>query len=342
MKTSQPVAVIIPNWNGAKRLRGCVPSLLKQSYENFTIIVVDNGSKEDDSVELLERLTGKHKSVVTLRNAENGGFTGGVNPGIRWALMHGFDAIALLNNDAVVDKDWLKELVRVLETKSDVGIATGLLLHADGKTIDSTGDWLSTWGLSFPRNRNDPVHKAPDEGYVFSASGGASLYRSSLLKTIGIFDERYFAYYEDVDISFRAQLSGSKVFYNPKAVAYHGQGETSRSMPGFTVQQTFRNLPILLFKNLPASLFWPVLPKFCLAYVLFLGNAVRHGQARPAFKGYTQSIPLVFGVLLKARRDIRRQRSVSVKSIRQSLWPDLPPEQTGLRKFRAFFIRSKA
>lgn len=340
-QSSQSVAVVVPNWDGAERLKKCIPALLKQSYDNFTIVVVDNGSGGDNSVELLEELAATHGNFVMLRNASNLGFTGGVNPGIRWALMHDFDAIALLNNDAVVDGYWLEELVKILETTPDAGIATGLLLHADGKTIDSSGDWLSVWGLSFPRNRGDKASEAPEAGYVFSASGGASLYRKSLFRNIGIFDDNYFAYYEDVDISFRAQLSGQKVFYTPTAIAYHGQGETSRGMPGFTVKQTFRNLPLLIFKNLPASLFWLVLPRFCVAYLLFLANAIRHGQVKPAFTGFIQSFGLVFNALRHTRPTIQRKRNVSVKTIRSLLWPDLPPEQTGLRKFRSIFTGGK-
>lgn len=335
------IAVIIPNWNGAERLQKCLASLLRQTYKKVTIVVVDNNS-QDGSAALLEKIAAKHHNITVLRNAKNLGFTGGVNTGIRWALGRNIDAIALLNDDAIADKHWLEELARALARQPDAGIAVGTILHADGKTIDSTGSQLSIWGLPFPVNRGHDPQEVGDAGYVFSASGGASLYRNSTFKAVGLFDDRYFAYHEDDDFSFRAQLSGLKVFYTPKAIVYHGQGETSKAIPGFTVQQHFRNSPLLLAKNLPASLFWLVLPRFFLAYSLFLANAIRNDKAKPALKGWLQSFALVIDAVWHDRRAIQKRRNVSAREIRDMLWPDLPPDQTGIRKLRSMIIRSKA
>ena len=246
------LAVIVINWNGIEDTLLCVDSLLKQTHKTLQIIVVDNGST-DNSKQLLEKKQSEvgEERLTTIYLPHNTGFTGGVNTGINYALARNFDGIALFNNDAVADKNWLKELADSLFKQPKTGIATGLLLHEDSKTIDSTGDWYSLWGLPFPRSRNEPPKNAPKAGYVFSGSGGASLYRPEMLEEIGIFDNHYFAYYEDVDISFRAQLAGWQVFYNPKAVAYHKQGATSSKLSGFTVQQTFKNLPMLFIKNVP-------------------------------------------------------------------------------------------
>lgn len=335
------IAVVIPNWNGAVRLRKCLSSVFKQTYRQMTVVVVDNGSR-DGSIELLEQFAAQHSNLVTLHNAKNTGFTGGVNTGIRWALGHNFDAVALLNDDAVADKHWLSELAKVLKEKPDVGIATSLILHADGKTIDSSGSQLSMWGLPFPHNRDHGTDDAAEEGYIFGASGGASLYRSAVFKSVGLFDDRYFAYYEDDDLSFRSQLSGLKVFYTPKAIVYHGQGETSKGIPGFTIRQSFRNLPLLIMKNVPAMLLWRILPRFALAYFLFLANAVLGGRAKPALQGWLQSFSLVFDALLRDRGTIQKKRNISKHELWSMLWHDLPPDQTGLRKFRSFFIRSKS
>jgi GT2 family glycosyltransferase len=233
------VLIVVLNWNGIKDTEKCLDSLLAQSYRRFKILVVENGSI-DDSLERLRILEKKHDNISVAANKVNKGFAGGVNTGITYALRNEYDAVALFNNDAVADKDWLSELVKALDQK-ETSIATGLLLHEDGKTIDSTGDFYSIWGMPFPRNRKDAFEEAPDSGYVFSGSGGASLYRTSLFKQIGLFDESFFAYYEDVDVSFRAQLAGHKVFFTNKAIAYHKQGATSSKVPGFTVYQTFKN-----------------------------------------------------------------------------------------------------
>src|SRR5207253_2984925 len=144
-------------------------------------------------------------------------------------------AIALFNNDAVADKNWLQSLVNTMSANSEVGIATSKLLLEDKKHIDSTGDFYSIWGMPLPRGRNqldNGQFDKPEE--VFGATGGASLYRAKMLNEIGLFDEKFFAYYEDVDISFRARLAGWKVYYQPKAIAYHGLSKTSSRHPNLS------------------------------------------------------------------------------------------------------------
>lgn len=327
------VAVIVLNWNGINDTLTCLDSLRNQTYENFSIVVVDNGSS-DSSVKQLKEYKLKHESITILYNKSNLGFAGGVNTGINFALKNSFDSIALLNNDAIVDPDWLKALVD--NSKDGIGIVTGLLLRDDGLTIDSTGEQYSMWGLAFPNNRNKKLAKAPQAGLVFGATGGASLYRADLFQTIGLFDETFFAYYEDADISFRAQLAGYKVYYTPKAIAYHKQGATSAKIPGFTVYQAFKNLPLLFLKDVPAGLLIPVGARFYLAYWLMLGNAIIKGSGWPALKGAVASVWFGFGALAK-RRTIQKHKKASTSYIRSILWPDLPPDQTGMRKFRRIF-----
>lgn len=329
------VCVVVLNWNGVDDTLQCLDSLLAQTYTPFHVLVVDNGSV-DDSVELLQSYQAKHSSNITLvLNKTNLGFAGGVNTGIRWALERDYAYIALFNNDATAKKTWLKELVSGVSS-DEIGVSTGLLLHEDGSTIDSSGDWVSHWGLSFPRSRGESAEEAPESGFVFSASGGASLYRTALFRDIGLFDEDFFAYYEDVDVSYRAQLAGWKVRYTPKAVAYHKQGATSSKIPGFTVYQTFKNLPLLFIKNTPLRLIPHVGVRFYLAYFLMLGNAIFKGSAIPALKGFFVGGILSLKKLMFERPGIQRSKKVSADYIRSLMWNDLPPEQTGLRKFRRF------
>lgn len=330
------LAVVVLNWNGADIIEKCLESLLKQSYKDYKIIVVDNNS-QDNSHEVLEKIAKKHSEKIhIIYNSKNSGFAGGVNIGIKYAIVGGYNGVALFNSDAVAEENWLKNLARVLSSKKDVGIATGLLLHEDGKTIDSTGDWYSKWGLSFPRNRDDIAEKAENSGYVFSGSGGASLYRIDTMKQIGLFDETFFAYYEDVDVGFRAQLAGWKVYYTKSAVAYHEQGGTSKKIPGFTIQQTFRNLPMLYIKNVPRGFLINIGVRLLLAYWLMLLNTMRHGNFFYAVKGWLLSIVLLPLALLK-RYSVQRSKKVDKKYLQNILWQDLPPEQTGMRKFRKIF-----
>lgn len=326
------VAIIVLNWNGIKDTLDCLCSLQNQSYNKFTIVVVDNGST-DNSHELLSKYQSKHtENVEVVYNPHNFGFAGGVNTGIEWALNEDFEYIALFNNDATADKDWLEKLVDAIQPK-EVGISTGLLLLGDGKTIDSTGDWYSIWGLPFPRNRGDKTEKAPDAGFVFSGSGGASLYKTEMLRSIGLFDEDFFAYYEDVDISFRAQLAGWKVAYEPSAIAYHKQGATANKISGFAVYQTFKNLPLLFIKNVPRGLLFPIGIRLYFAYWMMFFNAVAKCNGKSAVKGAWMSFILGFKKIGE-RHEIQKNKQVSTKYIKSMLWNDLPPEQTGLRKLR--------
>ena len=329
------VLIVVLNWNGIKDTEKCLDSLLKQDYKHFNILVVDNGSI-DGSLERLRQIEKKNDNISLAVNKTNKGFAGGVNVGIKYALKKEYDAVALFNNDAEADENWLSELVKGLNQKG-TSISTGLLLHEDGKTIDSSGDYYSSWGMPFPRNRGNKTDEAAESGYVFSGSGGASLYRTGLFKEIGLFDESFFAYYEDVDVSFRTQLAGHKIYYTSKAIAYHKQGATSKKIPGFTVYQTFKNIPLLYTKNVPAGLLFPIGVRLFLLYVLIFGNAVKNGAGIPALKGWLASIGYFWTRAIWLRSSIQRYKKVPTSYINSIIVHDLPPEQTGLRKFRKVF-----
>jgi GT2 family glycosyltransferase len=333
--TTKRVGIVILNLNGIDDTLECLESVQSQKYRDYKILLIDNGSK-NNSVKILKKYQSNHKENTELVILpKNIGFTGGVNTGIEWALKNGFDYVALVNNDLILDKNWLGILVGASD-EPEVGICTGLLLHRDGKTIDSTGDWYSIWGLPFPRNRNENTEKAAKDGFVFSASGGASLYKTSLLKEIGMFDQDFFAYYEDTDISFRAQLAGYKVKYSKTAVAYHKQGETSKKMPGFAVYQTFKNLPLLFIKNVPRGLLFKIGVRFYFAYLMIYLNAIKNGSGIPATKGLAKGF-LLFFKKLGERRHIQANKKVASSYINGMLWQDMPPDQTGLRKLRKLF-----
>lgn len=337
-------AIVIPNWNGIDEVGASIKSLRNQTMA-VTVIVVDNGSV-DGSREMIEK---DFPDVVLLPQPKNLGFAGGVNKGITYALEHDFQYIGLFNSDAAANPEWAETLVKTLIDEPGAGIATGLLLHGDGKTIDSTGDWYSIWGLPFPRGRGKLTESADKAGPVFSGSGGASIYRASLFKKIELFDETFFAYYEDVDISFRAQLAGFTVAYEPAAIAFHERGSASVRMgatrqtsetkvSGFTIYQTFKNLPLLYLKNVPSGLLTKIGVRFYCAYFLILANAIKNGYGASALKGLGKSLMLLPHAL-RERTRIQDSKSVSANYIQSILWPDLPPDQTGLRKFRRIFTR---
>lgn len=329
---SQKVYVVIPNWNGADRIASCLDSLKSQSQKH-TIIVVDNGSV-DDSVKIIKQ---NYPEAVLIRHKKNKGFAGGVNAGIRYAIKHQAEYVALLNNDAVADKNWLKRLVSFLEEQPKTGIATSKICDAKKTHLDSTGDIYTIWGLPYPRGRGEPyTHKYDNETWVFGASGGASLYRIKMLQQIGIFDEDFFAYYEDVDLSFRAQLAGWKVAYTPGAEVYHEISATSSRIKGFATYQTLKNLPMLMWKNVPFPLILRVFPRFVLVYFSICVSALSRGLFMPVFKGVFMSI-ILLPKKLAQRNKIQRRRKVSVDYINSIITHDLPPNAHKLRGLRKLF-----
>lgn len=334
------LAIIVLNWNGADDTLNCVESLQQQTLRP-EIIIVDNNSS-DDSVERFEDhiKSQKKDAPILIKNSQNLGFAGGINTGLIYAKEHNFEYIGVLNPDAIADKKWCRAIVDELSTHLDCGIATGIMQRRDGKTLDTTGDLYTTWGLPGPRNRDEPIENAPSKpGEVFGATGGGAIYRAAIFDDIDMFDEDFFMYYEDVDLSFRAQLAGWKVRFTPEAIAYHKVGASSKKVPGLAVYNTFKNLPLVFIKNVPRQLFWYIGLRFFLTYWLIFASAVRHGNGWPAFKGMLASIirkPAAY----KKRLNIQKNRKVSVNYIRSIIHSGPLPNQTGLLKFRKFFIRN--
>jgi GT2 family glycosyltransferase len=322
-------SVVIPNWNGADRIGSCLDSLLSQSLKH-NIIVVDNCSV-DDSIAIIEK---NYSQVHLIKHDKNKGFAGGVNAGIIHSIKEGSDFVALLNNDAESDRNWLRNLVNFLNDTPSAGIATSKIYDDKKIRLDGTGDLYTIWGLPYPRGRGEPGgEQYDDEKWVFGASGGASLYRVKMLEEIGLFDERFFAYYEDVDLSFRAQLAGWKVGYVPDAIVYHQIGATSSAIKGFTTYHTLKNLPLLLWKNIPWALMPKVWPRLVLAYAGFVVSALSRGQFLPVIKGLVMGI-IYWPLSLVQRYRIQSRRKVPVSYIDSIITHDLPPNAAKLRSLR--------
>lgn len=318
---SSKIFVVIPNWDGEDWLAECLDSLLAQS-QKCVIVVVENGST-DRSAEILASYG---KKITVLPQDKNLGFAGGVNVGMRYALKHGAEYIALFNNDAVADKLWLSSLVSTAEQHPRVGIVAAKILHMNGKTLDSTGDFYTIFGLPFPRGRGMTDKGQYDDQFeIFGASGGASLYRAAMLREIGLMDEDFFAYYEDVDISFRAQFADWQVRFEPTARVYHRISATSSRISGFSSYQTAKNFPILYLKNMPGWLFWKYLPRAVYWYVRMMAARVVKGGFWPFIKGWLKFLTLMPRKLVE-RREVQRQRIVSTQYIDSILYHGRPPK----------------
>lgn len=301
-------------------LEDCLRSLQAQTTE-LEVVVVDNGST-DGSQQLVKN---DFKDVHLIELPENTGFTGGVNTGIEYAIKKGAEYVLLLNNDAVADKTWAHELLKTAGSHSEAGIVTSKFMRIDKKHIDSTGDFYTVWGLPFPRGRNE-IDKGQydDAREVFGGSGGASLYRTSMLKEIGLFDQDYFAYFEDVDISFRAQLAGWRVLYEPAAIAYHHVGATSSKMGDFARFHMAKNFMLVYARNMPTKLYLKYLPLFSLQFIRFGLSSTIHGKPHIFLRGVGSALRL-HGNNVRKRKEIQSSRKVEVAYIDSILSHHLPP-----------------
>lgn len=315
------IAVIIPNLNGVDLIAECLKSLQKQTHP-AEIIVVDNGST-DDSVSLIEK---EFPDITLIKLDKNYGFAGGVNAGIRMALKKNYDAVAVFNNDAVADKNWLKNLVNALSIDNRIGAAGSKQLLPDGKHIDATGNAYTIWGLPFPRGRNQ-IDKGQydDQRDIFSAPGGASLYSASMLKDVGLFDERFFAYLEEDDLSFRTRLAGWRIVYEPSARVFHAVSTTSKKLGSFTRFHSTKNFHLLYLKNMPGWLFWKYLPLVALQSFRLALGALMHRQLLTHLRGYFAAVWLIPHAL-RERGRIQRSRKASISEVDGWLYHGRPPK----------------
>lgn len=303
------VSVVIPNWNGKRFLAGCLDSLSMQSYRDLEVIVVDNGSS-DGSVELL---TQQYPQVKIARFETNTGFSVAVNRGIRESAG---EFIALINNDTVVDSDWLKYMVLAMREHSDIGsCGCKMLAYDDHSLLDGAGDGYRRGGLP-----GRIGHREKDTGqfdkprYILGACGGAALYRREMFDEIGLFDEDYFAYLEDVDMGLRAQSAGYKCFYEPKAIIYHlGCGTTGSGYHPLVVKLSAQNNLNTIVKNLPAPLLMKFLPQILYWQAYYLAVViVRGGQLVPWLQGTLKAVSML-PLMLKKRREIEIRRRVPLE-----------------------------
>jgi GT2 family glycosyltransferase len=246
---SETISVVIPTYNGISYIADCLDSLRKQLRKPDEIILVDDGST-DNTLLMVEK---SYPEVRCLRLESNRGFAAAVNEGIRYSSG---TYVALLNNDTRADEAWLRELENTLEEQFSVGSCASKMLFADRPdTINSIGIGFTQAGMAadigYGQKDGDKYQRRRP---VFGACAGAAMYRKAMLNDIGLFDEDFFMWYEDVDLSFRAQLAGYACAYVPTAVIYHVGGGTASAANNLHLRYCSRNQVLVMVKNLPDPL----------------------------------------------------------------------------------------
>lgn len=263
------VSVVIPNWNGREHLFTCLSSLQNQVIKNYEILLVDNGSTDGSINYVCENFP----EVRIIKSDVNLGFAGGCNLGIENASG---DYIALLNNDTEVDKNWLAQSVNALKENPEAGLtASRILLFHHRKYIDTAGDLYFRSGFPGKRGSFSLDGQEFDQyKWVFGACAGAAVYRRDLFAEIGPFDEDFFSFMEDVDLSFRAQLAGYRCLYVPTAIVYHKLGATAGLNDPRRQRWSHRNRWYTLIKNLPAELWMRNIGHILVAEIVILGSTI--------------------------------------------------------------------
>jgi GT2 family glycosyltransferase len=314
------VSVVIPSWNGREYLDVVLPSLRGQTLGVHEVVVIDNGSSDGST----EHLRSEYPEVRVVSLDCNVGFAAAVNRGV--AAARG-EMVAVVNNDLELDPRWLEEIVAALRDHPEAASATGKMLFYDRRElIDGAGDFTSWYAVSAPRGRGEVdrgQYDAPEP--VFSACGGAALYRRVALEAVGPFDEDFFAYAEDVDWGFRAQLAGWTCRYAPGAVAFHMGAATSTRIPGFARYLFFRNTLALAAKNWPARALLRHAHRLLL-YVAKSGAASLRGGWFGAWARGLRDFLVGLPHTLRKRRAVQASRRVGLDYLDTVVRADYPLE----------------
>ena len=318
------VAILILNWNGRSLLATCLPPLLNQSYTNYEVVVVDNGST-DDSVAFVRE---QFPQVQLIQNEENLGFSLGINAGLRQISA---DVVVLLNNDVLVRPNWLAELIRPFHQDPQIGIVGCKLLFPDG-TIQHLGA-----ELTFPLAHSHHFHyQEPDSGQITDwqdvpyVTGASLAVRRNVLDSIGLLDEAFHPfYYEEVDFCTRARDAGFRVIVEPRAVAVHDESATMKSVSGLKLQTLHKNRLRYVLKHytpeqflqdfVPAeTAFWaghPILPEL---------DALRLAYFETAVPQPTMSPEVTEAEVTAVRKALLQLRHAAILAKAQAIQPPPP------------------
>lgn len=316
MDSGQPqISIVVPTWNRRDLAVTCLRSLAAQTFRDIEIILVDDGST-DGTAEAVARA---FPEVRVLRMPENRGFCRAVNAGIRQASA---SLILLLNNDMTLAVDFLERLAGAAAASDAAMFAPLVLWRDEPETIYAAGDRLRANG------RPESIgFREPREGFafpegIFGVSAGAGLYRRALFDSVGLLDERFVAYFEDSDLSFRARLAGFRAELVPDAVAYHIGSASIAGRTWWRTRQCFRNHALLVIKDMPR----PLLVRHAASIAgerlhqarrLFSAARAEFGAMRAAacLLGAAYSLLREIPHALAERRRIQRGRVIAIEDL---------------------------
>jgi len=260
-KMTASVAIVILNWNGSAFLQKFLPSVMASAYVNKKIFVADNAST-DNSIQFLQQ---HYPEINIIQNSSNQGFAKGYNSALKQVNA---DYYVLLNSDVEVTVNWITPVIELMESDKSIAACQPKLLAYGNKTqfeyAGASGGWIDTLGYPFMRGRVFDICENDNGQYddvqqCFWASGAALFVRAKVYHQLGGLDEYFFAHQEEIDLCWRMQLAGHKIFVQPASVVYHVGGGTLPKGNSLKTFLNFRNNLIMLAKNLPpAAAVWKI------------------------------------------------------------------------------------
>jgi len=220
--------VVLVNWNSFEFTNQCLLSLGQCDTSVFDIIVVDNGSKDSSG----DKIKKEHPEVILIKSETNQGFAGGNNLGIQYAIQHSYKYVMLLNNDTFVEPDFIDVLINYMDENPDVGIIQPKIFFHNNRNLLWNGGSFFNKLITLPYTRGYFRKDKPEYNHIEEVdwvTGCGFLTRTDILKKTGILEEKFFIYFEDVDLSFRIKNAGYRLIYYPKSVIYHIAGMSNKS-----------------------------------------------------------------------------------------------------------------
>ena len=307
MQSSFLVSVVIITWNSKAYLSTCLDKLRAQTFRNFEVILVDNGSDDGALDGLIEKYPSL--SLKTEQLETNHGFAVANNIGAN--LAHG-DWLVLLNADAFPDPDWLEKMLQATVAYPEYSSFSSRQIQVNHpEYLDGAGDSYHVSGMAWRNKIGYPANNyALKNIEVFSSCGAAALFARDAFLEVGGFDENYFSYFEDVDLGFRLRLRGYRSLYVSDAIVHHVGSATFGTLSDFAFYHTHRNLVWTFYKNMPTSLFWRYLPAHIITNLIYVLYYTFRGRGKVLWKAKwdaLRGLPKIY----KQRKKIQKNRKAT-------------------------------
>jgi len=319
------VAVLILGYNDEKNLREALDSALSQTYQNYKVIYIDNAST-DASLSFVKENYSELEIVI---NEKNLGYAGAYAKILQETFAKDYDGAVLLNSDVIVDKNWLSELVVSAYSDEKIAIAQPkIFLSGENKDLANTfGNKINYLGFGFCGHYKKPDNnKFNVDQEIISASGASLLIKKSAYEKIGALDEEFFAYLEDQDLSWRAQMLGYKIVLSAKSIMWHKYVFAKNARNNWKFFTLERNRLYFLFKNFSNTTLFLIAPMFFLMEIGILADSIAKGYFWDKIRSYGAFLNNI-DILRRERKIIQSKRILSDKELFAKLSPTVDFEE---------------